>query len=399
MNKFNEFDLIKTPRNWIDEVTATNFEPTKRAKVIRIKYIFAIVLIVMTIGISSLGITYAFSDSFRTWLSQRFSSNLKISSALEFSSINKNTPTLKLDYGHWRAENEFFGIIDEDYNFLKVFTLENEQIRQCPINEYYGSIAGHEFSFKYADYQERIVAFDFNGCVYSVLPKIINNDIYVCVDINDGEQRALNIAKINLESKQISFITNDNISVNPITSPQQTNILINKSDQGWENYNIETGETNLIKNIDPYMHSNCITFIDEQTVVTYDENGHSYLINILTNEVRTLDKYPLEGTIVNIEYSDETIKLTNIITGAVSRIDYHFYGTNYMGTYCSIDYLVLFNNEKLYLYDIESNQLVDLDPQKELDEQLKEVMIIDQKHLLITTDKRAYIVANVGNNG
>ena len=39
MNKFNEFDLIKTPRNWIDEVTATNFEPTKRAKVIRIKYI------------------------------------------------------------------------------------------------------------------------------------------------------------------------------------------------------------------------------------------------------------------------------------------------------------------------------------------------------------------------
>ena len=164
-------------------------------------------------------------------------------------------------------------------------------------------------------------------------------------------------------------------------------------------YNIETGETNLIKNIDPYMHSNCITFIDEQTVVTYDENGHSYLINILTNEVRTLDKYPLEGTIVNIEYSDETIKLTNIITGAVSRIDYHFYGTNYMGTYCSIDYLVLFNNEKLYLYDIESNQLVDLDPQKELDDQLKEVMIIDQKHLLITTDKRAYIVANVGNNG
>ena len=173
MNKFNEFDLIKTPRNWIDEVTATNFEPTKRAKVIRIKYIFAIVLIVMTIGISSLGITYAFSDSFRTWLSQRFSSNLKISSALEFSSINKNTPTLKLDYGHWRAENEFFGIIDEDYNFLKVFTLENEQIRECPINEYYGSIAGHEFSFKYADYQERIVAFDFNGCIYSVLPKII----------------------------------------------------------------------------------------------------------------------------------------------------------------------------------------------------------------------------------
>lgn len=32
MNKFNEFDLIKTPRNWIDEVTATNFEPTKERR-------------------------------------------------------------------------------------------------------------------------------------------------------------------------------------------------------------------------------------------------------------------------------------------------------------------------------------------------------------------------------
>lgn len=32
MNKFKEFDLIKTPRNWIDEVTATNFEPTKERR-------------------------------------------------------------------------------------------------------------------------------------------------------------------------------------------------------------------------------------------------------------------------------------------------------------------------------------------------------------------------------
>ena len=41
----------------------------------------------------------------------------------------------------------FLESLDEDYNFLKVFTLENEQIRECPINEYYGSIAGHEFEY------------------------------------------------------------------------------------------------------------------------------------------------------------------------------------------------------------------------------------------------------------
>ena len=39
---------------------------------------------------------------------------------------------------------------------------------ECPINEYYGSIDGNKFSFKYAEYQKRIVAFDFNGCIYKV---------------------------------------------------------------------------------------------------------------------------------------------------------------------------------------------------------------------------------------
>lgn len=32
MNKFNEFDLIKTPRNWIDEVTATNLNRQKERR-------------------------------------------------------------------------------------------------------------------------------------------------------------------------------------------------------------------------------------------------------------------------------------------------------------------------------------------------------------------------------
>lgn len=30
MNKFNEFDLIKTPKNWIDEALVPNHQPTKK---------------------------------------------------------------------------------------------------------------------------------------------------------------------------------------------------------------------------------------------------------------------------------------------------------------------------------------------------------------------------------
>lgn len=64
-----------------------------------------------------------------------------------------------------------------------------------------------------------------------------------------------------------------------------------------------------------------------------------------------------------------------------------------LGTYCSLDYVALFNNEELYLYDINHNKVVDLNNDKKLDEEIEGVSIIDKEHLLISTDKRVYILA------
>lgn len=52
------------------------------------------------------------------------------------------------------------------------------------------------------------------------------------VRLKDFEDGILNdIVKISMETGNYEFITDDHISVNPIASPQQMNILINKDDQ------------------------------------------------------------------------------------------------------------------------------------------------------------------------
>lgn len=154
------------------------------------------------------------------------------------------------------------------------------------------------------------------------------------------------------------------------------------------NYNIETGNSNEVTNINPYMHSNCITFIDENTVITYDGND-GILLDVLKDIVTPLDNVPLEGTLVNIYDIGDKIVFTNVINGNKCEMD-HIY---ILGTYCSLDYVALFNNEELYLYDINHNKVVDLNNDKKLDEEIEGVSIIDKEHLLISTDKRVYILA------
>ena len=128
----------------------------------------------------------------------------------------------------------------------------------CSINQYQGNIEGENYSFKYVRYNNRILGFDYQGCIIDVLPRIVDNKIYVCIDMD----RKYDLAKVDLVTGELEYITSDHISLNPIISPNQINILINKNDQAWVNYNIETGNSNEVTNINPYMHSNCITFID-----------------------------------------------------------------------------------------------------------------------------------------
>lgn len=386
MNRFDELDRIKTPADWKKLVIKNNFIVSKKTNMIKIKYFLAIFLIVIAVGISSLTITYTLSKSFRTWLSDCFGDNAKITDLRDLpSDVNGDTIALKQGKGRWNVENQFIGIVDDNYIYSEVYVLENDRLVKCSINQYQGNIDGQDYSFKYVSYDDRILGFDYQGCIIDILPRIIDNKVYVCINLPNN----YDLAKISLETGEIEYITNDHISVNPISSPKQTNILINKSDQAWQNYNTQTGISNKVTNIDPYMHSNCVTFIDENTVITYD-GSDGILLDILTDTITPLDKFPLEGTLVNIEYTDDKIIFNNVITGAKSEME----RVDTLGTYCSLDYIVLFNSKDIYLYDVSYNKIIDLNCDKQMDEKLTGVSFIDKDHLLISTDKRVYILAN-----
>lgn len=289
MNRFDEFKQIKTPANWIDDVAAYNFISSNKIIIIKVKYILVIISIVLAIAVSTAGVTYAIYEPFRTWLTKQLGENMKVRDVIEI--LDKTV----------RVENQFIGFFDEDDNYTKLYVIENDKLIECKIKMFEGKIEGQAYSFKYASYDNRIIGYGYQGCVIDILPMIIDNDIYVSAKL---ENRGLSdIVKINVETEKYEFITDDHISVNSLVSPKQTNILINKNDQRWENYNLKTGETTIINNLDPYQHSNCITFIDENTIITYsDRNG--ILLDLITDTIKPLDKYPLEGSIVNIEETD-----------------------------------------------------------------------------------------------
>ncbi len=379
MNRFDEFKQIKTPANWIDDVAAYNFISSNKIIIIKVKYILVIISIVLAIAVSTAGVTYAIYEPFRTWLTKQLGENMKVRDVIEI--LDKTV----------RVENQFIGFFDEDDNYTKLYVIENDKLIECKIKMFEGKIEGQAYSFKYASYDNRIIGYGYQGCVIDILPMIIDNDIYVSAKL---ENRGLSdIVKINVETEKYEFITDDHISVNSLVSPKQTNILINKNDQRWENYNLKTGETTIINNLDPYQHSNCITFIDENTIITYsDRNG--ILLDLITDTIKPLDKYPLEGSIVNIEETDGKIKFTNVINNQECSMNY----INSFGTYCSLDYAVLFDDKNVFIYDVLNNKILDLNPKIDLDEKLDSVQIIDNRYLLIITDKKAYVVASKENN-
>ena len=100
MNKFDEFDKIKTPSIWKETILANDFRVSKKKREIRIKYILAMVLVIIIITTSSIGITYALSESFRIWINECFGNNVSITDSRDLlDGINGDTIVLKQGKG------------------------------------------------------------------------------------------------------------------------------------------------------------------------------------------------------------------------------------------------------------------------------------------------------------
>ena len=68
MNKFNEFDNIKTPDDW----KTINFKQASLKNHYPIASHFVMIGICLVLIFSSFGIVYAYNEEFRSWLQEQF---------------------------------------------------------------------------------------------------------------------------------------------------------------------------------------------------------------------------------------------------------------------------------------------------------------------------------------
>ena len=67
MNKFKEFDLVKTPEDWKEfNINQQKYKYRKK----KIVYKATICFLVLILSLSSVGIVYAFNSQFRQWVQE-----------------------------------------------------------------------------------------------------------------------------------------------------------------------------------------------------------------------------------------------------------------------------------------------------------------------------------------
>lgn len=121
MNRFDEFKRIKTPTNWINDVAGYNFKSSNKVKIIKIKYILVIISIVIALVVSTIGVAYAIYEPFRAWLTKQFKENMEVRDIIE--RLDKSV----------QVENQFIGTVDDDYNYTKLYVVENDKLIECKI--------------------------------------------------------------------------------------------------------------------------------------------------------------------------------------------------------------------------------------------------------------------------
>ncbi|MEG0366183.1 MAG: hypothetical protein RR585_05075 [Coprobacillus sp.] len=367
--KWQEFDNIHTPESWVEE---TINKTRKSNHFYMIRRIAFTLITVCCLVFGSLGIVYAVSPTFREWLHSYFSSD-----NIQQSSLINNDEK-------YAVEDKFLYTYKNEEDVSKVYVYNNNDFQNKEIEHYEGVINQQEYSFDYVIDNDRIFSFHHTGVILKTYAPIFNNKIYVWLTISDKN----NLGILDLKTKEISLITDDNISVNSIVSPQGDNILINKSDQYWTVYNRRSKKETRINDISPYAHSNEIRFIDENHIQTFGSDDNTIIINLETKEVKRYNFQTLDCSVMTIEKDNGKTYLKNIINN--NRYELKDDYDNSGGFRGYGNRFLFFQNEKsLLIYDIKSNKLTEMNS---LDFQIQLVLQLDDNHILFGQDQQIYVV-------
>lgn len=373
MNKFKEFDLVKTPEDW--KTFNINQQKYKYRKK-KIIYQTTICFLVLILSLSSIGIVYAFNSQFRQWVQEQFQSD-----EIEVLPQNENVQQ------YMRFEDIFLCIVHGDEEIIdQILVFQDGQYVEGQIESFQGEYQGQKYSFDYVRYKDHIYTFNEEGYIVYTL-NLLNDDILYFGSADN------NLCSLDLKTKEIIPLTNDHESVNFKISPNKQYITINKNDKYWTVYDTKTHKEKRINQLSPYLHSEEYAFFDDYFIVGYTEQDESCVIDLKTNDVKILEEqgmYPSASTFF-VEFKDKETILKDMYTHEemnlpfdLSSYDYHISNNRY----------VFFENrnlEKIIVIDFQKKKYTDIDYMG-LDK-IIDFIVIDDENVIITDDNEYYILS------
>lgn len=382
MNKFEEFDKIKTPEDWkvinIEQKQANHFYITPQ-----LGYIF----LCLIICISSIGFVYAVRKDFRSWVHEQFGiediQEIPIPSLQEESTTKELKSTIKDIFMYTYYEND-----DGSEDIQEVSVFQNGEFVKKDIMNMKGSYESQDYVFDYVRYEDRILTFNEKGFVSYTLP-LLKDNLMFFGSVNN------NLCSIDLKTQKIIKITNDNDSVNFKISPNKKYITINKSDKYWTVYNTEAQTEKKLAVLAPYAHDNEYDFFQDKYIICYDEESKTCLIDLETNKITKLNEqclYPNASTLT-MEVKNHQTLIHDVYSKKSYKINYDLSQNSY---YSIINnrYLVFafFQDKKLIIIDFK-NQIHKILDYAGTEENIDVYFMDNEKYLVVSNDVERYMIS------
>lgn len=424
-----KLDTIKTPENWKKEllnqqINVSSEESNGRfIKIRKMKWV-AVSLAIVVVCATGITVGASTSDSFREFLQGVFGIKKVQEVKLETTTNSEKTEECKTPEGEIKlsdnmevvGRNETFILEyskDDSENVKNVYSVKNNRLLSEQANRFQGKYNDEDFSFDYIIKDKEICGFNYKGAISEVFPVVDGRTIYAALyKVKNGTVKNETIAEIDLDTNEIVKISNDKMICNFVMSPNGKTLLCNFRSKGyWAIFDLDSKtEKKFNKNlINGYATVDEISFVDDYHILTLGkpftkektEYYSKYLINLKNGKVEK--KFFSTQTDINFNHTysfdKKVMTIENIIEGTKFKIKTNEKTIEPIG---ASEKYAMFNtgsNGIMYLINLEKKEWLKINIPVKSWENMNFYLMEKENKMLITFDKKAYIVdiSDLGN--
>lgn len=417
-----KLDTIKTPENWKKELLNQQINVSREEsngrfiKIRKMKWV-AVSLAIVVVCATGITVGASTSDSFREFLQGVFGIKKVQEVKLETTTNSEKTEECKTLEGEIKlsdnmevvGRNETFILEyskDNSENVKNVYSIKNNKLLSEQVNRFQGKYNDEDFSFDYIIKDKEICGFNYKGAVSEIFPVMKGRTIYAAL-YQEEKGKVVNeaIAEIDLDTNEIGKISNDKMICNFVMSPNGKTLLCNfRSKEYWSVFDLENKTQKKLKKrvMNGYTTADEISFVDDYHILTLGkpftkdktEYYSKYLINLKTRKVEK--EFFNTKTDINFNYTysfdNKEITIENIIEGAKFKINTD---EKSIEPISASEKYAMFNtgsNGRMYLVNLEKQEWLKINIPVKSWENMNFYLMGKENKMLITFDKKAYIV-------